>query len=596
MVSKHLSVRIGYLLVLGVFCTAVSGTAASTVSAQLTPATRRVNIPYAGSSVDWAQTAIFWFGQNELGLPGKNYIDVRMAYTSSALRVHVTVIDYYLWYKVNPVPGDDLTQYDAVALYLDTGYNQNNTPQPDDYFFLTGTQNGTAYQRQARGNGSGWNNSWSGSWSHTASMQWSCNPGPNDNGCTIDFGWVATFTIPWSTLAVSGPPAAETLWGLGVRLYDRDAESSAGLLSPEHWPETFAANCPASWGELHFGYGSYEPPQAIVQGTTVIRASSSQDNTVVDAWLGGGGTCSGGHEGGSELNHGDDVYLFVGAETSPTNFPCFSKSYLRFSLDDVPRDKVILSAILTLHQWSNAGSPGEAEPSWVHLFAINDLWDEMTIHWNNAPLARENVAATWLYPITGDDGNWPGVARQWDATSLVAEAYAANGPVDMAIYGSDTEMHSNKYLTSSEQGDWNVASRPVLTVVWGQPVAQVSKQVSPLFVEQGQLATFTLSLLGSGRQLVLTDNLPAEIGVPGTINVIGGPSATYDPGMHRITWSGAPAAGQPVTIVFSAPIRIDGPCTVANTAVLEEVGEGTSSDSAVLLVDPIQVWLPIVLK
>jgi len=59
----------------------------------------------------------------------------------------------------------------------------------------------------------------------------------------------------------------------------------------------------------------------------MIRAASPTDNTVEDAWMGGGGTCGGGHEGGSEVNHGDDTGLFVGTETAPsTNPTCASLS------------------------------------------------------------------------------------------------------------------------------------------------------------------------------------------------------------------------------------------------------------------------------
>lgn len=52
-----------------------------------------------------------------------------VAYTAEALRIRVTVVDYYLWYKVSPTATDDLTHYDAVAIYLDTGFDRAATPQ-----------------------------------------------------------------------------------------------------------------------------------------------------------------------------------------------------------------------------------------------------------------------------------------------------------------------------------------------------------------------------------------------------------------------------------------------------------------------------------
>ncbi len=561
---------------------------------------RRVNIPYFANQVAWNQSAIFWLGQNKQGVPSRNYADVRLAYTADSLKVRVTVIDYYLWYNENPQPSSDLTQYDAAALYLDTDFDRSTAPQPDDYMFLSGLrdrpiENAPEYHRQARGNGSGWDTAWNGSWTDYVGLQWSCNPGPNSNTCGIDFGWATTFTIPWSALGRSGPPPNGALWGIGLALYDRDDNPPAGAVAPEYWPETFDPNNPNAWAELHFGYADYQSPPALAQGTTVIRAISPIDNTVEDAWMGGGGWCSSGHEGGTELNHGDDAELFVGTETAPTHFPCFNKSYLRFALDNLPPDKTIISATLKLHHWGNAGDPGQAQPSWVHLFSITDPWDEMTIHWNNAPLAHENISATWINPFTGPLV-WPGHPYTWDATQAVAEAYAAGQPVSLAIYGSDTEQHSSKYLTASETGDWNVTGRPTLTVVWGQPVASITKNVWPTTATAGQTITYTLALLGSGQPLTVTDRLPTQVSAPGTIQVSGGPAANYDVGQHQLIWTGSPATGQPVTITFPVTVQSSGPLALNNTAVLTDSDAHVTDDTAVLLVDPRQIWVPVVMK
>lgn len=562
-------------------------------------AVRRVNIPHSSDEVNWAQTAIFWLGRNEQGVPSRNYADVRLAYTAEALRVRVTVVDYYLWYKVNPTATDDLAQYDAVAIYLDTNYDRAATPQTDDYTFLVGAHhwpndNATQYHRQAHGTGTGWDTTWTGDWTDYEAMSWSCNPGPNGNECGIDYGWTAIFAIPWETLELSGPPAEGELWGLGVLLYDRDDEPPTGYVTPEHWPESFDANSPVTWGELHFGYADYGPFPAVPQGTTTIRAASPEDNTVEDAWMGGGGTCAGGHEGGSEINHGDDTGLFVGTEVAPTHFPCFSKSYLRFSLDAIPPGKAVISATLTLYHWGNAGAPGQAQSSWVHLFTINDPWEEMTIHWNNAPLAQENVSASWVYPITGQV-DWPGNPYDWDATQAVAEAYAEGRPVSMAIYGSDSAQHSSKYLTSSDTGDWNEEGRPTLAVFWGQPIATVDKSARPVAPRSGEVITYTMVMVGSGHALTLTDTLPDGLSDPGPIQVTDG-NVAYNATQRRVEWSGMPTIGQPVTITFPVTVQISGPIALANTATLTDTITGTSTDTALIIVDGFRTFLPLVTK
>lgn len=555
---------------------------------------RRANIPYFSGDVTWAETAIFWFGQNKQGVPSQNYVDVRVGYTSTALMVRATVVDYYLWYDQYATATSDLTQYDAIAVHLDTTHGQDATPQADDYRFLIGArhwQDMSNYVRQAQGNGSSWNTSWTppAEWTAYSGMSWSCNPGPNSNECGIDFGWTAIFTIPWETLGLSGPPTEGTLWGLGVQLYDRDDDPPAGYVAPEYWPETFDADRPATWGELHFGYADYEPSPATPGDTTMIRAASPTDNTVEDAWMGGGGTCGGGHEGGSEINHGDETSLFVGTETAPTHFPCFNKSYLRFSLDTVPASKVIISATLTIHHWSNAGAPGQAQPSWVHLFAISDPWEEMTIHWNNAPLAQENVAASWVYPVTSFPG-WPGYPYHWDATQAVAEAYAEGQPVSLAIYGSDTAQHSSKYLTSSETGDWNEEGRPTLTVLWGDPVGTLDKTASPATASPGDAITYTLAVVGNGQPLTLTDDLPSGVSPP----LAHSPGLTYTP--HRLAWNGNPGAGEQVTLTYVVTVTAPSHTALWNRATLTQTGGLTHTATVLVLVDPLRVYLPLILR
>jgi hypothetical protein len=588
------------ILVLGLPSTArtapLSLNSQSAIDGLQSASPRTVNIPYLPEDFSWTESAIFWFGLNEQGAPSRNYVDIRMAYTAQALHIRATVVDYYLWYDENPKPSDDLTQYDAISIYLNTNHDQAGAPQSDDYTFLIGArhwQDMAAYLRQARGTGSGWNSTWTAAWSGESAMQWNCNPGPNSNTCGIDYGWWAAYTIPWTALGLSGPPSEGTMWGLGVQLYDRDDQPPAGYVAPEYWPETFNANGPASWGKLHFGYASYTPALAEVSGSTVIRASSVTDNTVEDSWMGGGGTCSGGHEGGSEINHGDSSDLFVGSEIQPTHFPCFNKSFLRFSLNSIPPGKEIISATLTLHLWGNAGAPGQAQPSWVSLFTITDPWSEMAINWNNAPLAQENISASWVNPVLEFPG-WPGVPYSWNATQAVAEAYAQDIPASLAIYSSDSDQHSSKYLTSSETGDWNVESRPTLKVMWGEPLAKVSKQVEPSWVTHGATVTYSLNWLGIGQPLTLTDDLPAGLSDPGTLVASSG-TVNYNPGTRQITWSGTPVTGQVVTITYTVTVQVSGPLLLANTATLSSSGESGSS-TATLCIDCKIVNMPIFVK
>lgn len=562
---------------------------------------RRVYAPYFPGTIEWADAGIFWFGRVDPpeNHSGRNYADVRVAYTADELVVYVNIEDYYVWYDTDATLTSDLTQYDAVAVYLDTDHDGAGSPQPDDYLFLSGLciygcGDGSNHRRQARGTGVGWDFDWSGAWTDRTWANWWCNPGPNSNDCGIDFGWWSYVHIPWSTLGLSGPPSRGVLWGLGVLLYDRDDRPPAGYAAPEHWPEIFQSDVPSTWGELAFGLATYMPQPAVPQGTTLIRRGLGA-SIVEDAWVGGGGECTGGHMGDPDHdNYGDDTSLYVENQSLIADFTCFSKAFLRFYLGDIPPGKTIISATLTLHHWGNARGD-LAEPSLIWLFTVDGGWEEDTLTWNNAPLARENLTATWVDVLTAFPG-WPGVPYEWDATQAVAEAYAAGEPLNIAFYTADTNFHSSKYFSSSDTGDWNAEGRPTLTVVWGERLATVEKQVHPAAPALGEAVTYTLKLLGNGQPLTLTDDLPAEVSAPMWIQVSGGPAASYDAGAHRLTWSGSPEVGQPVTIAFPVTVEVSGPRAVFNTGVLTDTDGMVSADRAVFIVDAHRCWLPVMLR
>jgi hypothetical protein len=565
--------------------------------AQTSAPPRTVNIPYFNGQIDWAQSAIFWFGKYQLSLPGTNYADVRVGYTLDAFEVSVSIVDYYLWYAENATSSTDLTNYDAVAIYMDTNNDRQTALGSDDFRFLMGArwwENQINYMRNARGSSTGWDTTWvpAQAWNGDSGMQWDCNPGPNSNQCGIDYGWSATFSIPWQTLGLSGPPSQGTNWGLGVQLYDRDEPLPAGTLPPEFWPETFQENNPSTWGDVHFGYVTYQPAPAVNLNTTTIRAASPTDNTVEDSWMGGGGVCGGGQMDQTTGNHGSDTDLYVGTETNISNFPCFNKSFLRFSLGSLPPGKVIVSAKMIIHQWGNA-DPSQAQPSWVSLFTIRDPWDEMQIDWNNAPLAQENVSATWMNPIGGSGfAGWPGNPYEWDASKPVAEAYARGEPVSLAIYGSDTDQHSSKYLTSSETGDWNAEGRPTLEVTWGDSqAASIQLQSSAMTGKNGDEVTFTIKLRGSGENLHMVDVIPNGMSQPYNY------TNTMQLTSNQLVWSGAPANGEVVTLSYSVKITASGTSALKSVAQVKD-DAGNMIDQAVnnFIVDPKNTVLPLVLS
>jgi hypothetical protein len=190
---------------------------------------------------------------------------------------------------------------------------------------------------------------------------------------------------------------------------------------------------------------------------------------VIDAYVGGGGSCGGGIYGGGDVPHpsGD---LFVQSQSDVADFPCFSKTYLRFDLGAVPAGKVIKSAALEVYQFGGS-DPSQAQPSYIQLLSTTDDWQEATLTWNNAPLASRNHGGTWANPILSFPG-WPGMKVAWDATAPVADAYAGGRPVSLVLYSADSAYHSGKYFVGSEVGDWDADGRPTLIVTWSEPGSQ----------------------------------------------------------------------------------------------------------------------------
>jgi hypothetical protein len=276
------------------------------------------------------------------------------------------------------------------------------------------------------------------------------------------------------------------------------------------------------------------------------------------------------------------------------DWPCFAKYLVTFPLGTLPAGKVILSATLTLRQFGNAGQgwTPPPEPSYLQVLTLGQTWDENTVTWNTTPLARENISAAWVDPMPDNGGNTD-IPRSWDVSRAVAEAYSVGEPLNLALYSADWAYHSGRYFWSSDHDEYPAEARPTLQVYWGVPVATVAKTAQPTLARQGQAVTYSLTVVGSGRMLTLTDDLPSAVSAPGSIKVLGGGSAVYQAGSHRIVWTGAVSAGQAVSISFPVTIAVAGSQTITNQAILIDPVLGSASASARIIANGWQVWLPI---
>ena len=389
---------------------------------QISTPNRRINVPHLMSGGAFT-SSVFWFGKVT---PTSNYADVRFWYYDEQLVVVVNIIDRLVWYDTTPTRSD-LTEGDAVSLYMDMDGNAGAAPSMNAYLF----QSQLNYKTSYRWNGTTWE---SAPVSYTADTIWRGN-GPND---TIDDkGWQVTFTFPFSSLGLSGPPPEGTIWDFSIVLHDRDDQGGTAI-PDQIWPESMVPNSPATWGQMRFGIPSNNQPPFLPKQVVNIREGLN-GISVPDAHVGGHTICGDNVDHWSEwgnTNYAGYNQINIQNQWDISDWPCFSKYYVTFPLDSVPEGKNILSATLTMSLFGNAGGGqwGEPPDSFIQVFTVSENWSETTLNWNNAPLALENIAGTWVYPM---DYNQPYVPYQWDVSNAAIQAYASGEPLRLALYSAD---------------------------------------------------------------------------------------------------------------------------------------------------------------
>ncbi len=283
------------------------------------------------------------------------------------------------------------------------------------------------------------------------------------------------FSIYYQSLGLSSKPPEGTLWKLGIIVNDRD-DSSRREINPGRWPENIQIDNPGSWGELYFGIPKLPAPATPQTGTVTIR-QGLQNAVVPDAAVGGtvDNLCPGDSHfiwnvwGNSNFSGAES--LNIQNQSDVADWPCFAKYYVNFPLDQIPPGKVIQSASLILHHWGNNGPSNLALDSIIHVYSVAEDWNEAAITWNNAPMALENLDLIRIPLVDCTNGTsrwfWPCTPRTWDVGRAVSQAYQYGQPVRLALYSSDSAMHSGKLFTSSDVDDWNAVGRPTLVITYG---------------------------------------------------------------------------------------------------------------------------------
>ena len=455
----------------------------------------RINIPFTTAvepDIPAAERGLLWYG--EVGPTTPSYTDVRIIYNQEKLHVTFHIIDRYLYYDSSPTAGE-MANWDAATLYLNLSGNSGSTPGSNAYRFIGQLDNLSANQQGQRpnydfayvGNGSGWTQSGLNFESFSATQT---TNGPNNQ--QDDAGWNITFRIPWSTLGLAGPPAAGTVWGLGLTTHDEDGTAHKNW----HWPEGLSSTTPATWGQMRFGLPTYTPPAGVIPSDTLTVRQGLNGANVADGHVGGGTNCGGYPplwNNWGNFNYAGDFQVNIQNQWNLGDWGCFSKYYVTFPLDALPVNQGIVSAELTMYHFGNS-LPSLAEPSLIQVFTVDENWNENTLVWNNAPLSVENVARTWVNPIPAGGA---GKFATWDLSAAVAEAYANGQPLRLALYSADSARHSGKYFSSSETFD--PSRRPTLEIVYGSAYGFVLSSAPQLkTADPGSSAQYQVNVSPTG--------------------------------------------------------------------------------------------------
>lgn len=422
---------------------------------------RRLNAPYLPGVINTREMAVAWFGQVT---PDANYADLRIAYNDTELQIMLAIMDRRLWYDESPSPAD-LTQWDSATIYLDKNGTTGTTLTPSAYRF-DGQLNWwesprTNWQAAYRGSSGAWASA-AVAFTTVAGYKWESDLVGGFNNNQNNRGWIIVYHIPFSSLGLSGPPPQGTVWAIGAAVHDRDVAAAPG--PDQIWPDTFNPTQPISWAQLRFGLPWYTPAPAAPRGTITVQqglGGAQVPDAQVGGWTNCGQNVSDYFASWGSINYAGVQWVNVQNQSDIADWPCFARYYVTFPLN-VPADKTIISATVTLRQFGNAGG-GAAVPSYIQVLSIDQDWSENTITWNNAPLAAENLGGQWVNPMANP--GYPGIPISWDVSRAAAEAYANGQPLRLAFYSADSDYHSGRYFYTSDNVDAPV--RPILTVTWG---------------------------------------------------------------------------------------------------------------------------------
>jgi uncharacterized repeat protein (TIGR01451 family) len=134
---------------------------------------------------------------------------------------------------------------------------------------------------------------------------------------------------------------------------------------------------------------------------------------------------------------------------------------------------------------------------------------------------------------------------------------------------------------------------------WSGPGESV-KTASTITPTLGDTVAYTITVQNLTAPLTaavyITDTIPTGLTyVGGSLDVVGG-TGTYNANAPELTWSGVLSPTGAVTMTYQVQVTAVDPGEIVNTATIDAPGYQTITVTETILVNPLQVWVPFVLR
>jgi outer membrane protein assembly factor BamB len=172
----------------------------------------------------------------------------------------------------------------------------------------------------------------------------------------------------------------------------------------------------------------------------------------------------------------------------------------------------------------------------------------------------------------------------YDSAVFQAKAYILEEPYEDLL----------KYLDvpAFQRGDLFYIQNLVAALDAAPPL---TKGAVPRLGNQWDAVTYTLSFVGIGATLTLTDTMALGMSGPTGFKLTGtAVTPSYDGDSHQLFWTDSPELNQQVTIIYESTISTEQTAALKNTVQLNEAGQRLIVATATVLANPILTFLPLV--